>query len=125
MSTPPKSDPFVAPSTGKRDAIIAIVFGLIILGFIAYGIMHMAAPVQGNKLSGVVVEKVFTPRREKQISFKGGKIEEMKEIEGEFLLKVRVDSQNRTFEVPVEKALYDSKQVGDWITFLRPPSEQR
>jgi hypothetical protein len=124
MPTPPKPSPFVVPSTGKRDALIAIVFGFVILVFIGYGVMHMAAPVQGNKLTGVVIEKIFTPQKEQQISFSGRKIEGTKEIEGEFVLKVRVESQNRTYEVPVEKPLYDSKKVGDSMTFLRPPSEQ-
>ncbi|MEZ0255407.1 MAG: hypothetical protein ACAI37_09010 [Chthoniobacter sp.] len=120
----PKPAPFVVPSTGKRDAIIAIVFGFVILAFLGYGVMHMASPVQGNKLTGVVLEKSFTPQKEQQVSFSGHKIEGTKEIDGEYILKVRVDSQNRTYEVPVEKPFYESKQVGDTITFLRPPSEQ-
>ncbi len=117
-------EPLALPSTGKRDAVIAIVLGLVILAFIGYGVMHMAAPVQGNKLTGVIIEKIFTPLKEQQISFSGRKIEGTKEVEGEFVFKVRVDSQNRTYEVPVEKPLYDSKKVGDSMTFLRPPSEQ-
>ena len=120
----PKPAPFVVPSTGKRDAIIAIVFGLVVLAFLGYGVMHMAAPVQGNKLTGVILEKSFTPQKEQQVSFNGRKIEGTKEVDGEYILKVRVDSQNRTYEVPVEKPVYESKQVGDTITFLRPPSEQ-
>ena len=47
-----------------------------------------------------------------------------KEIAGEFMFKVRVESQNRTYEVPVEQELYEMKKVGDEVTFLRPPSEQ-
>jgi hypothetical protein len=121
---PPKSTPLVIPSTGRRDALIAIIAGLIILAFLAYGVMHMAAPVTGNKLTGTVVEKIFTPQKEQQVSFTGRKIEGTKEIAGEFILKVRVDAQQRTYEVPVEQPIYDSKKVGDSMTFLRPPSEQ-
>jgi len=126
--TPPSRnesrEPVVVPGTGKREAVIAIVLGLIILAFLGYGVMHMASPVQGNKLTGVVLEKTFTPQKEQQVSFSGRKIEGTKEVDGEYVLKVRVDSQNRTYEVPVEKPLYESKQVGDSITFMRPPSEQ-
>lgn len=121
---PTKPTPLVVPATGRREAIIAIVSGLVVLAFIFYGVMHMAAPVQGNKLTGVVLEKSFTPQKEQQISFNGRKIEGTKEIDGEYILKVRVESQNRIYEVPVEKPLYESKQVGDSMTFLRPPSEQ-
>lgn len=114
----------VVQSVGKREALIAIVLGFIILGFIGYGVLHMASPVPGNKLTGVVLEKSFTPGKEQQVSFSGRKIEGTKEVDGEYILKVRVEAQNRTYEVPVEKPLYEMKQVGDSITFLRPPSEQ-
>ncbi|MEP6669967.1 MAG: hypothetical protein ABJF10_12485 [Chthoniobacter sp.] len=122
---PRKPAPFVVPSTGRRDALIAIIAGLLILAFMAYGMMHMAAPVTGNKLTGTILEKTFTPQKERQVSFNGGHIEGTKEIAGEFLFKVRVEDQKRTYEVPVEQPVYESKKVGDQMTFLRPPSEQR
>lgn len=117
-------EPVVVPTVGRREAVIAIVLGLIILAFIGYGVMHMAEPVQGNKLTGVILEKSFTPQKEQQISFSGRKIEGTKEVDGEYAFKVRVEAQNRTYDVPVEKPLYESKQVGDSVTFLRPRSEQ-
>jgi hypothetical protein len=122
---PSKPAPLVIPSTSRRDALIAIVAGLVVLAFIGYGVMHMAQPVTGNKLTGTVIEKVFTPQKEQQVSFDGRKLEGAKEIAGEYVLKVRVEEQKRTYEVPVEKELYESKNVGDTLTFLRPPSEQR
>jgi hypothetical protein len=122
---PPKTAPLVIPSTGRRDALIAIVAGLVVLAFIGYGVMHMAQPVAGNKLTGTILEKVFTPQKEQQIDFSGRHLEGAREIAGEFLLKVRVEEQKRTYEVPVEQAVYESKKVGDSFTFLRPPSEQR
>jgi len=121
---PPKSTPLVIPSTGRRDALIAILAGLVILAFIGYGVVHMAQPVTGNKLTGTVIEKIFTPQKERQVSFDGRHIEGAKEIAGEFVLKVRVEEQKRTYDVPVEQELYESKKVGDTLTFLRPPSEQ-
>ncbi len=121
---PPPRAPLVIPSTGRRDAFIAIVAGLVVLAFIGYGVMHMAQPVTGNKLTGTVIEKVFTPQKERQVSFDGRHLEGAKEIAGEFVLKVRVEEQKRTYEVPVEQELYESKNVGDSVTFLRPPSEQ-
>ncbi|MEI9894224.1 MAG: hypothetical protein WDN28_10155 [Chthoniobacter sp.] len=123
-ANPRKPGPLVIPSTGRRDALIAVVAGLFILGFIGYGVMHMASPVTGNKLTGTILEKTFTPLKERQVSFTGGHIEGTKEIAGEFTLKVRVEEQKRTYDVPVDQPLYESKKVGDKITFLRPPSEQ-
>lgn len=120
---PPK---VVIPKTTLRDALVAGVLALAVLGIIGYGIRYMAQPVAGNKLTGVIVEKQFTPLKEQMVEFSGRAIKGVKESEGEHVLKVRVEAEKgRVFEVPVEKSLYDLKEVGDPLTFIRPPSEQR
>jgi hypothetical protein len=125
MNPPPaKPARFIVPSTARRDAAIAGIVGILVLIFVGYGVMHMASPVTGNKLTGVLIEKVFTPRKERQVTFDGQHLEGSREIAGEYLFKVRVEAQKRTYEVPVEQSLYDAKQVGDSVTFLRPESEQ-
>ncbi len=123
MNPPPPR--VVLPSTTKRDALFATLAGLLVLGFVAFGVVHMSRPVQGNKLTGVLVEKTFAPQKERQIDFSGRKIQKTREIDGEYLFKVRVEAQNRTYDVPVEKPMYEEKKVGDTVTFLRPESEQR
>ena len=114
----------VIAGTTKREAFVAVGAGLLVLAFIVYGILHVGQAGPGNKLTGVIVEKVFTPRRERTIEFNGRKIERAREIDGEYVLKVRVEAQHRVYEVPVEKAVYQSKKEGDSLTFLRPESEQ-
>ena len=121
----PPAPRVVLPSTTKRDALVAIVAGLLVLLFVAYGIVQMSRPVAGNTLTGVVVEKVFTPQKEQIIDFSGRKITGTREIDGEYVLKVRVEADKRVYEVPVEKPMYESKKEGDAVTFLRPESEQR
>lgn len=126
MPTDRPAPKVVVRTTTVRDAIVAAVAGLAILGFVIYGVMHMGSPVQGNKLTGVVVEKMFVPLPEKQVEFSGSTLKRVRESEGEYALKVRVEAEGgRLFEVPVEKVLYDAKRVGDSLTFIRPPSEQR
>ena len=71
-----------------------------------------------------MIEKIFTPQKERQIAFDGRHLKEAKEIAGEYVLKVRVESEKRTYEVPVEEPLYKAKNLGDSVTFLRPASEQ-
>ena len=115
----------IIPNTSRRDLVIAVAVGLLVLAFIAYGVIRMAAPEAGNKLTGIVVGREFTPFKERQVSFNGRKIEGVQEIDGEYVLKVRVDAVHRTYDVPVEKPVYESKKDGDTLTFLRPPSEQR
>ena len=121
----PPAPRVIIASTTKRDAFIAIIAGLLVLAFVGYGILQMSRPVAGNKLTGVVVEKTFTPQKEQMIDFSGRKIERTREIDGEYVLKVRVEAENRVYEVPVEKPVYESKKEGDAMSFLRPESEQR
>jgi LPXTG-motif cell wall-anchored protein len=116
----------ILPDTGRRDTLIAIIVGALLLGFVGYGVMTMSKTHESqNILVGVVVEKQFTPQKEEQVSFSGRKIEGTKQIDGEYLLKVRVEKENRTYDVPVEKWTYDGKQKGDKLEFVRPVSEQR
>ena len=125
MNPPPaKPSRVIIEDHSLRNTLIAVGIGIVLLAFVGYGVLHMASPVAGNKLTGTVVEKVFTPQKEHQISFTGRKIVGSKNIAGDFLLKVRVEAQKRTYDVPVEQSVYESKQVGDSLTFLRPPSEQ-
>ena len=121
----PPAPRVVIASTTKRDAFIAIIAGLLVLAFVGYGILQMSRPVAGNTLTGVIVGKVFTPQKEQIIDFSGRKIERTREIDGEYVLKVRVEAENRVYEVPVEKPMYEVKNEGDSMTFLRPDSEQR
>jgi hypothetical protein len=123
--TAPKKEPVVVSNTTKRDALVAMIVGIVILIFVGYGISHMSKPVAGNKLTGTIVKKTFTPLKEQQINFSGRKLEGTKESAGEFVLQVRVEAENRTYDVPVEQPVYESKKVGDSLTFIRPASEQR
>lgn len=124
MNPPPPK--VIVPGTTRRDTIIAVVIGVVLLGLVAYGVKTMSKPhASANILIGQVVGKQFTPRKEDQVSFSGRKLEGAKHIEGEYVLKVRVEKENRTYDVPVEKPVYDSKKEGDRLEFIRPPSEQR
>ena len=122
----PKRAPFVVRSTSKRDTLIAILVAAVILGFLGYGVFHMAQPVQGNQLTGTVVAKQFTPLKEQLVDFDGRKLKGARESEGEYVLKVRVDADGgRIYEVPVAKGLFEAKKEGDSVTFMRPRSEQK
>lgn len=109
-----------------RQALVAAICGGLVLAFIVFGVISFvrdAERVRRNTLTGFIIEKQFTPAPEQQISV-GSKGLKSRHVEGEFVLKVRVDAENRVFEVPVEKQLYEARAVGDTVTFQRPPSEQ-
>jgi hypothetical protein len=117
---------YVAPDTRRRDTLIAVIVGAVLLAFVVFGLFAMSQPhVSENILVGVVVGKQFTPQKEEQVSFSGRKLQGTKQIDGEYVLKLRVEKENRVYEVPVEKSTYDLKSEGDKMEFVRPASEQR
>lgn len=123
--TPPRK-PLVVKTTSKRDTIIAIVIGVALLAGVIYGVGSMGKPHESqNILKGIIVDKKEVSRKEEQISFNKNKLEGAKQIDGEYTLQVRVEKENRVYEVPVEKAAYESRKVGDTLEFVRPRSEQR
>jgi hypothetical protein len=128
MSTPmPPRPRIVTPDTTLRDTIFAVVCGILVLGFVIYGVMSMGAkqqPASANTLSGKVVAKKFIPGPEEEISV-GSKGVRSKKTAGEYLLEIRVESAQRTYDVPVDARTYEAAKVGDTQTFLRPRSEQQ
>jgi hypothetical protein len=67
--------------------------------------------------------KTFVPAPEQQVTF-GSKGVKSRQIAGEYVLEVRVKSEQRTFHVPVDRFTFEAAKIGDGQTFLRPPSEQ-
>ena len=128
MNAPtPPTPRVVVPNTKFRETLFAIACGVLVLGFVVYGVMTMGAkqqPASANTLSGKVVAKKFIPGpKEEEISF-GSKGVRARKHAGEYLLEVRVESERRTFDVPVDAGTYQAASIGDTQTFLRPRSEQ-
>ena len=111
----------------RREMLFAVACGALILGFVGYGVMTMSSKQQAasvNTVSGKVVAKKFIPEPEEQVSF-GSKGVKAKKVAGEYILEIRVEREERTFEVPVEQATYEAARIGDQQTFLRPRSERK
>ena len=122
----PSGPRVILPNTKRRDTLVAIGIGVLLLLAVGYGVLSMSKPHEStNILTGIVVEKQFIAQREEQVSFSGRKLEGTKQIDGEYMLKVKVEKENRVYEVPVEKWVYEGKQKGDKLEFVRPSSEQR
>ncbi len=125
MNPAPPNRVVVQPSSRKEIAI-TISCVVLLLALLAGGVMQLREKPKGNGVKGMIVEKVFTPLKEEIVEFSGKHLQATKASEGEFVFKVRVDSEDaRVFEVPVSKAVYDSKKVGDSMSFIRPRSEQK
>ncbi len=114
------------PSTSKRELAVALACGLALLVAIGFGIwtlgFHKFEPPT-NLLSGQIVEKKASGLKETEINVGSKGLRESVADSG-YSFMIRVAAENRVYEVPVSKSIYQSKRVGDIQSFIRPPSEQ-
>jgi hypothetical protein len=123
----PPAPRVIVPTTGRRDMLIAVCCGLGVLCFIVFAVVVMSRE-QGanstNQLTGTIVAKHFSGETEKEISV-GKKGLKSKLADSGYSFDIKVKPEDRVYEVPVNKGLYDSRKVGDTQSFIRPPTEQR
>jgi hypothetical protein len=105
-----------------KDIAIGAAVGVALLGFLLFGILSMHKTVSDRRLVGTIIEKEFRPLAQTQITVGRGGLHR-KKVSGEFILKVEVPTENRTFHVWVGEAMYHAHEVGDTFTFIRPPEE--
>ncbi|RYD81717.1 MAG: hypothetical protein EOP84_10535 [Verrucomicrobiaceae bacterium] len=125
--TTPRNPRTIVPDTKKRDTIIAIIAGLVVLAFVITGIVLLSNASQRpstNQLTGVIVAKNARGEVEREIRV-GRKGLASQETDTGYSFDIRVEKDNRTYTVPVSQQLYEVRQVGDKQSFIRPPSEQR
>ena len=116
----------VLKNNSARETAIAIMCIAAILGALVWGVMQLREKPAGNRLTGEIVAKEFTPLKEEIVEFKGRSLKATRSSDGEFVLKVRVAAEGgRVFDVPVTKATYQMKKEGDAMEFVRPKSEQK
>ena len=114
----------VVVRTTKRDVLIGIVVGVLILGFIGFGIYSLARNTGGGDLTGTITARTFTPQPEQQISIGRAGLQERK-VDGSYTFEVSVGPEKRIYTVWVDKEVYASHKAGDRFTFPRPPPEPR
>lgn len=114
------SKPVVVQTTRTRDVVLGVAIGLLVLGFVIYGIMSMSNRVMGNDLIGTITAKHFTPQaEEQQITLGKGGLNE-KTVTGEYRFEVQVPPENKIYTVWVDKVVYDARNVGEEFRFPRP-----
>lgn len=113
--------------TPRRDLWIALGSGLAVLIFVVLGIAFLSRE-QGkpstNQLTGTITAKHYSGEKASEITY-GKKGLSSRETESGYSFDILVAEEKRTYEVPVSKALYDSRKVGERQSFIRPPSEQQ
>jgi hypothetical protein len=107
---------FKLPDTTRRDALFAALLALVILGLVAYAVMHVSDGVVGNSLTGRITAKRFTPQPEEQVTI-GTRGVHAEKIDGEYCFEV--EANGRPYTVWVDASTYAAKRVGD--SFVFPP----
>ena len=114
----------VVPRFGKREIIWGVVLAVMVLGFIVFAVIKTGTERSPNLLRGVVVGRYQTGEKETllSVSTKGVK---GKTADTGFYLKVRVESEGKTYDVMVSEVDWNRQKDGSTLDFVRPPSEQR
>lgn len=114
----------VVPDTRRRDTLIAVGAGLLVLGFVVYAVMSLSRTAQSaGGVAGVLARKEFVAQRETQVSFGRGGMTS-RNIDGQYILYVRVPEEgNKEYRVFVSERDYNAHQEGEKYYFVRPKPE--
>jgi hypothetical protein len=126
---PPRPSEIKAPvvvvsGLNKRDILLIVTILVVLVGFIVLAVIYSTKPPK-NTLHGVVKGKHSTGERETLLDVRSHKGVSSKTVDTGYYLKVFVPDENRTYDVIVEKELWEQKKEGDPLDFLRPPNEQK
>lgn len=116
-----RKPPVVVPKMSRRDWAFAISGGILLLGLILFGISQMSRGVAGSGITGIIVEKHFTPQPpETQITIGRGGVHE-RQVDGTYRFIVRVPAEDgKIYTVWVDKNTYENRKIGGKFYFLRP-----
>lgn len=110
----------VVVKSSKKEAILGVLGGLLLLGAIIYGFVHTSEGVVGQGLTGKITAKHFEPQApETQITIGKGGVKQ-RQIDGEYRFEVFVEAENKYYTVWVDKTVYEAQKEGDLFYFMRP-----
>jgi hypothetical protein len=110
--------PLVVPRFTKKEIALGVAAGAALFALIAWGVVALSRQLP-TQLTGRIVSKTFVPQPETQITIGKAGLHERR-VEGDYIFEVRVERDNRTYSVWVDKPTYDSRNVGDEFSFPRP-----
>lgn len=105
----------------KRILWAGIVLALLVLAGIALATLSLKQTVASSgAFTGKIIAKEFTPAPAREITVGRGGLQG-RDVAGEFLLKVESPDKSRTFNVWVDRTVYDSHEVGDSYYVIPSP----
>lgn len=109
--------PYVVPSTARRDLLGGLAIAVVLLVGIVLAVCSLSGGVSASTINGKVVNKTYTPVHEEQVTF-GRSGVEARHRDGEYVLEC--EAGGHLYLVPVEKEIYQIRNVGDRHLFGRP-----
>ena len=130
--TPPPPSPqpqpprpkLVVPSVSRRDVIVGILIAIPVLGFVLFAVISTGGYKEHNKRTGIIRARNEPGPRETLMTVSKKGVSE-KTADTGYSFKVWVESEQRERDVMVSKEDWDKAKVGDELTFLVSPGEQR
>lgn len=118
-ATSPSPSRVIIKNRFRQDLIIGLVAGAAVLGFVLFAILSFNREVGGLGKPGVIIEKLFIPQAETQITI--GKVGvEKEEIAGKYILRVKLDINGEIYNVYVDPRTYAKYTVGQSYMVLKP-----
>lgn len=112
MSKNPRT---VKVQTPWQLIVLSIGAGLLVMGGIVYATWYSMRQIDDAKMTGLVVQKIFTPAPEQQITLGRDGISAQQK-KGEYVIVVSVkgrDGQTREYNVWLDEERYEALKVGD------------
>ena len=109
------------PDTRRRDLLIAVGAGLVVLAFVLYAIFALGrqATASGG-VEGIIVAREFVAQPETQVTVGKGGVSS-RQLAGEYILRVCVPSEeNKIYRVYVDRTVYEARREGERYYFVRP-----
>jgi hypothetical protein len=123
MSTSPAPQPGgrVVVRSSRREILIGIAIGAVLLALVIVAVLNMGAKVSGKGLTGRITEKHFTPEEPStEITIGKGGVSR-REVDGTCKFVVWVEAEKKYYTIwDVPKSAYESHKVGDDYYFIRP-----
>jgi hypothetical protein len=122
MASQPASQPpvRVVARSSRREIILGVLVGVVLLAIVLYGVLNMGAKVTGKGLTGRITEKHFMPEEPStEITIGKGGVSQ-RDVDGTYTFVLWVEAEKKYYTVWVDKSVYETRSIGEDYFFLRP-----
>ncbi len=121
-SSPNKPQPkrFFSTKTQMRDVLIGVFGAVIAVASLIWIVSGLFGRVESRGAHGVVIGKEIIPRSETEFTLGQGGFQK-REIEGRYVLRVRVAAEDKVYLVYVTENVYNQTEIGSPYFLVKEP----